>query len=136
MEVLEFATGRSLLFEHARAFEEVSGEGWHSKCSDPIDQRVGKVIVYAPVKARVPEHQLEGRGHPRSGRFPEIADVPRPGTILRAGQPVLTILASGASAEMCRQRLRLRLKAVRKILRQWALDIEAEGRGGAIEPSG
>ncbi len=102
VEVLEWALGRSLLADHLASFGRVV------RPSDPHPPAapgfVGKAIVHAGGPATWP-----GLGDrivdlaPTS--FPEIADVPQPGTAFRPGDPVLTVFARGETYRACRDGL-------------------------------
>lgn len=98
VEVLEWALGRSLLAEHLRVFGREADGGGHPP-SGP-DGCVGKAIVHAD---RAGAWALEADREATSGPllFPEIADVPRPGTAFRPGEPVLTVFARGSTPEVC-----------------------------------
>ena len=105
VEVLELATGRSLLAEHARAF------GWTTHAIEPGRRRpsgvVGKRALHAEAPLVVPE-ALARRGRYVGWAVPSLADVPRAGTRIEAGQPVMTLLGRGATVESCLERLRAR----------------------------
>jgi predicted ATP-grasp superfamily ATP-dependent carboligase len=101
-EILELATGRAFLADHARAFGAgVEGppgaagrRGW-----------VGKAILYAARPCRFPD-AIAWR--PEAGspfEWRAIADVPRPGEKFEPGQPVLTVFARAAEADSCERRL-------------------------------
>jgi predicted ATP-grasp superfamily ATP-dependent carboligase len=129
VEPLELATGRALLAEHARACDP----------SAPVPipaprggrpPAVGKVILHAPGPCRAPE--LDGWGRLVDDglwEVPRIADIPAPGTTFRAGDPVLTLLATGADVEECRDRLGARLRRWRDRLQRapWTI-APIEGR--------
>ncbi|WP_165231317.1 ATP-grasp domain-containing protein [Aquisphaera insulae] len=103
VEVLEFATGRSLLAEHLRACGGGAPDRRAMAAAAPV---VGKLILYAREALIAPDIPL-----PRSAlvdRFalPRIADVPWPGTPIAAGEPILTVFARGESLPGCERRLR------------------------------
>ncbi len=120
-EVLEWTTGRSLIDEHRRLFEPgATAPPPPGPAGRPA--AFGKVVVYAPVPGRAPA--LEGwRPFAENGRWPRFADIPRPGTPLRAGDPVLTLLQAGPSPEACRARLERRLARWQQRLRRppWSI---------------
>jgi predicted ATP-grasp superfamily ATP-dependent carboligase len=101
VEVLELALGRSLLAEHARAFDPTFSE------SKPQAGRgyVGKRILYASNPLRFPAGVCRARRLRHHSRFPRLGDIPWPGTDFRFGAPVLTVFAHGTSLESCRRRL-------------------------------
>jgi predicted ATP-grasp superfamily ATP-dependent carboligase len=111
VEVLEWALGRSLLADHLRAFG-VDVEA----LADTIEGGgcVAKAIVHADRPCLWPR---SGMGPSDPGHFPEVADIPRPGTRFDRGDPVLTVFARGSSPEECRRRLASRVRAWRLGLR-------------------
>jgi predicted ATP-grasp superfamily ATP-dependent carboligase len=111
VEVLEWATGRSPLLEHLRAF------GRASPIRSSITPRnyVGKAILYADRSFRWSSTGVVPLAVP--WEFPQVADIPRPGTDFRPGAPVLTVFARGGSPEACRRELGARLRAWRRRLR-------------------
>ncbi len=117
VEVLEWASGTSLLREHLRAFGRVvpgAGPG-------RAEGFVGKAILHADRACRSPMTPIGPIAD--AGRFPEIADVPWPGTDFRRGEPILTVFARGDSPEGCRRALAVRLRA-------WRRRIQGEFRPG------
>ncbi|WP_435011710.1 ATP-grasp domain-containing protein [Tundrisphaera lichenicola] len=111
VEVLEWAMGTSLLAEHLRAFRQRIGD----VC--PIRPRgyVGKLIVHAdrPI-LRTPSMEAS---IPEPDEFPELADIPRPASMFRPGDPVLTVFARGDTPELCRRELGAMVRAWRRRLR-------------------
>ncbi len=102
VEVLEWALGRSLLSEHlAGCGREIDGV---LPPGPGLGGFVGKAIVHAD-RAGVWRGPT-GR-EPTTGpmEFPEVADVPRPGTPFRPGEPVLTVFARDSTPEDCLARL-------------------------------
>jgi predicted ATP-grasp superfamily ATP-dependent carboligase len=111
VEVLEWATGTSLLLEHLRAFR------WASPLSASITPQgiVGKAILHADRSFRWPSSGNPPIAVPSD--FPAAADIPRTGTNFRPGEPVLTVFARGDSPETCRRELGMRLRTWRRRLR-------------------
>jgi predicted ATP-grasp superfamily ATP-dependent carboligase len=142
VEVLELALGRPSLAEHRRACDPtappapiVPAEGIRSRV-------VGKAIVFAEGRCQFPatDDLGDGRvagvtedGNPgpdrhdpglprtatRATRFfevPEIADVPDPGVLFEASEPVLTVFATGHDLRSCRQRLDQNIARWRRLL--------------------
>jgi predicted ATP-grasp superfamily ATP-dependent carboligase len=97
VEILERATGRALLAEHRDAF--VAGHR-PPPPSRPSGRFHGKAIVYAPAAARFPARRAT-----HIAPFPRFADLPAPGAELAAGDPVLTVFATGRTAAACAARL-------------------------------
>ena len=58
----------------------------------------GKSIVYATADSIVPAEFSEWAGDQNRGRdWPQIADIPPPGTTIPAGRPICTVLADGGT---------------------------------------
>jgi predicted ATP-grasp superfamily ATP-dependent carboligase len=112
VEVLEWSLGRSLLSEHLLASGSDLGERPGSIRSEGF---VAKSIVFAGRPFTWPTSPVEFEADP--ARFPEIADVPRPGTPFQPGEPVLTVFARGDSPEECRGNLAARVLTWRRRLR-------------------
>ncbi|WP_235905399.1 ATP-grasp domain-containing protein [Tautonia marina] len=133
VEVLEWATGRSLFREHAEAFNAEDAENvydGHETCPDHRPMKVGKLVVFAPVEGRVPDAMTWKVVDPRSGPWPKLADLPPPGTVFQPGQPVLTLLDAAATASACRSRLIRRLARWRTRLRSWGEATEPPPNAG------
>jgi len=112
VEVLEWALGRSLLSEHLAAFGRTGGGEGHPGPAAPF---VAKAIVAAARPFAWPSPGLAEPGDPR--RFPDVADLPAPGTSFGAGDPVVTVFARGDSPAECRRNLAGRVSAWRRRLR-------------------
>jgi predicted ATP-grasp superfamily ATP-dependent carboligase len=77
----------------------------------------GKAVVYAERDCRVSPvlEMVAGElNDPRS--WPAMADLPRTGDEIRAGQPVVTVFAAGESAERVEAELRHRVTTVKQML--------------------
>lgn len=114
VEALERATGRDFLALHAAACEAGAiPAGMPRKAA----MFVGKRIVYARRDATVlPEFDvLLGRWN-ETGQPPAIADLPRIGQTIRAGQPVVTVFAAGSSESVVKVRLEAMAKEVEQRL--------------------
>lgn len=110
VEIHELDSGRSLFVEHKRACEGIVDEDKTRRASPgPKQGCFGKLIVYAPRRFVAPEClRLPIHG----GAFTAqntIADVPRPGTVVDAGSPIMTLLVSAPTPKACRTKL-LRLE--------------------------
>ena len=112
VEVLEWVFGSSILDEHLRVFGRSAPSGGMGFLTEPF---VGKAILHATRPSRW--DPPAGLAIPRPGEFPEIADLPRPGTAFRPGEPVLTVFAQGKTVDDCRRALGARLRAWRGRLR-------------------
>ena len=98
VELLERATGQSAL---------VAGHGR----GDTATGFFGKAIVFAQHKIESPDlYEHFESGH--------IADVPNPGTMIRQGWPVCTVLATGNNRENCLNTLRRQATSLYAFLRQ------------------
>jgi len=120
VEVLELALGISAIALHAGA---CAG----SNAAAPTGPRggvgregvLGKAVVYAPSDVIAPRGLLPETGGATSDpwRWPRIADVPRAGTRVPAGTPLLTVFARGRSVASCRRALRREAEQVLRCFR-------------------
>ncbi len=108
VEVIEEALGLALLRDHARAFGAVV-DG--PRPDRGPRRRVAKWILWARKPGVVPE---DG---PWDG--PAVADIPAAGTVLRPGDPVLTVFARGPSIRAALDRLRARAARWRRRIDGW-----------------
>jgi predicted ATP-grasp superfamily ATP-dependent carboligase len=126
-EVLELASGVSMIGLHARACTEREPPQ-----TSPLTSRgyVGKAVVYAPGDFLVTKEQNQ-RWH-ASNNWPAaafqtqssplirsrytVADIPGVGTHVPAGAPVVTLIERARDAATVRRRLRSRCVALRKRL--------------------
>jgi uncharacterized protein len=118
VEVLELALGRALLAEHRRACE-AGDPDTPERCPDQSHHPrlvVGKVIVFASGRVHVPDFELGPIATRDPFAIPRFGDIPRPGTTLEAGWPVMTLFATGPDPETCRLRLERRRAAWGRIL--------------------
>jgi len=120
MELAERSRGRSLAVTHLVA----------SGLSVPHDARRpvvaggcwAKSVLFAPRELALDEpacSRLDGfaaEAGRRDAGWPAIADLPPPGTRIRAGRPVVTVFARGHTASVARQALRRRTAAVLAIV--------------------
>jgi predicted ATP-grasp superfamily ATP-dependent carboligase len=107
VEVYELALGRSLLNDHRRACG-AAGDSLPSSQPgrNPHGPRIiGKLILYAPRTLTVPEIALDDSGSRDGFAVPAIADIPWPGTCFEAGEPVMTLYASGPDVPTCLEQL-------------------------------
>ena len=102
VEVLEWSLGRSLMVEHLRSFG--------IKSDDRTFEAVGfaaKTIIYARAPMVFSEEWT--RLSVDSTSFPEVADIPSPGTRFSPGDPILTVFSQGTSPDRCLQTLAKKL---------------------------
>jgi predicted ATP-grasp superfamily ATP-dependent carboligase len=112
VEVLELATGLSILELHRRIFEQGPASGGrqppeerHSSCS-PV---VGKAILFARETFSFPADgpwTATLRQRPDVWDLLPFADIPTAGEEIPEGAPVMTCFASGDSVAECEARLR------------------------------
>lgn len=117
VELFEYLRGRPLFSEHLSACAlgdsegrgEQGGAPWSpcrpTSARNPRQAYWGKAILYAPHDFRVA----------REWRWEQVyllgmRDIPRPGTLIKAGHPVCTVLAAGSSPANCWRRLSEKLK--------------------------
>ena len=83
----------------------------------PPQQLVGKVIVYARHDGVVPQslNTIAAEWNTDPAR-PKLADLPHPGDFIHAGQPVVTVLAEGATVEQVEQELRRQVAVIQNAL--------------------
>ena len=104
VEVLEQGLGRAVLADHLRAC------GVEPPAAGPIRRTsrfVAKEVLFARHSARFTGRLTSCQG---LDQFPEVADIPAPGTLLERGQPVLTVFGRGATPAACRRDLARRVR--------------------------
>jgi predicted ATP-grasp superfamily ATP-dependent carboligase len=102
VELLELATGRALLHDHV----EACSDGRLGDDSDLAASRiVGKRILYASRRIVTPPIAVPARSADDPFAVPSIADVPWPGTVIKALEPLLTVFAAAETAKLCASRL-------------------------------
>lgn len=115
VEVLERATGTNCLALHVAACATAA---LPSLSPPATGVTRGKAILYAAgdaiISARF-DALVEHWNQP--GKPPDIADLPRVGETIRAGQPIVTVFAQGESLASVEMELRRRLAAVHATLR-------------------
>ncbi len=139
LELLEFATGRAWLLDHAEAFsakkvrrtssglqqdhrDDSRSPGTSSRCFGKSSRSLGtssrcfgKAIVYARDSGEVP---LSGLWNVAAAdaddpwHCPTYADIPHPGTRMEAGWPVLSVLAQAPTFEEVLRALQWRRQAL------------------------
>jgi predicted ATP-grasp superfamily ATP-dependent carboligase len=95
VELFEYAARRSLMRDHVRACvdREIGAE------SIGGGDVVGKRVVYARRRLTFPA--ISPPPFADDFREPPFADVPRPGTVIEPGEPILTAFARGGSPDEC-----------------------------------
>jgi predicted ATP-grasp superfamily ATP-dependent carboligase len=108
VEVLELALGRSLLVDHQSACETKGDET--ARFTDPdlrgaTPRVVGKAILYADRNLAAPYIETACYREADPFAIPALADVPWPGAPIGAGEPIMSVFATGADARTCQRRL-------------------------------
>jgi predicted ATP-grasp superfamily ATP-dependent carboligase len=109
VELHEYSTGRALLRDHVLAFIDRAPP----TCLLPSDRppRVAKAIYYAPNSKCIPSELSRAAPLHSYWEIPSWADIPQVGTQVKAGEPLVTLIAQGQNCEM--------------ELRQKAMDLDA-----------
>jgi len=107
LEVLEQGLGSQALRWHVAA---CSGDELHVE-RESIGRGpslcVGKAILYAKHDFRMPTALVNSVWRAaQQERWPTIADIPRPGTVVSQGQPIWTLFASGSDLPLVARQLR------------------------------
>jgi predicted ATP-grasp superfamily ATP-dependent carboligase len=106
VEVHEIATGRSVLAEHQAACDASCGAAQNPIGTDERPARVvAKWVLYAQRDMVAPEIIPEDNDPTDLVAARSIADVPRPGTCIGPGEPVMTLMATGPDLAECGSRL-------------------------------
>jgi predicted ATP-grasp superfamily ATP-dependent carboligase len=111
-EVIEFATGRAVMLDHAAACGERPGS---QQLREPrVGRTIGKAVYYAPWRFNFPN---AGPWDEPDRPFdpwvmPAFADVPDPGSPIPPGWPVLTMFEGGSTTAEVRRRLQSRSRGL------------------------
>lgn len=118
-EVLESVGRFSAVALHVQACRsgEIDFEGIAAARAD-CDLH-GKAILFARHACLIPEELVEAAcAQNASPWWPRVADIPRAGTVVPAGSPVLTCLAAGESRGEVVSRLQENIEALEKMLEE------------------
>jgi len=112
-ELVERSTGTSIMATHLAAFGYSSPRPSHAECPGVWS----KAILFAAHPTRIDASLLDRlaeRAAPWAAAdgHPALADIPRPGQVLRAGAPVLTVFARGDTEAESAAELEQRIAAV------------------------
>ncbi len=112
MELVERAHGVSVFAAHAQACHTGELPAFDAMTMPPLGACVGKSVVFARNAVTVGDtHAWCADAH--------VADVPRPGTTIAAGDPVCTVFAEAATLAGCETALVARARQVFAALRAW-----------------
>jgi predicted ATP-grasp superfamily ATP-dependent carboligase len=101
VEIHELAARRALILDHVRA----CAEGRSPDDGPPSASRfVGKRVLYARRRLVAPRIAVPDRSADPFA-IPDVADIPRAGTILEPLEPIMTVFATAATFEACAERL-------------------------------
>jgi predicted ATP-grasp superfamily ATP-dependent carboligase len=120
MELVERAGGGSLAVAHlaacglAAAPPPTSGRSCRWAKAVLFQARDRDLVVDGGVAAALAA--LQARWTTADGDWPALADMPMPGSVVRAGGPLLTVFAAAPSARAALARLRRRAAAVRSAI--------------------
>ncbi len=115
VEIHELAAGRPLLLEHRAACEGLMEPDGGLRHEGPRRSLVvAKWVVYAPRRLVMPEIDWNRESSDRPDAIPPVADIPAPGACIEPGEPVMTLLTSGADLGSCQA-------SSRRLRREWAL---------------
>jgi uncharacterized protein len=140
VEMLEYLLQKPLLDEHlraCRAFEQSLPETSRAatitrpnmpearieRPGDPGGAAfLGKIVIYASRELLVNDllFPLEELAFPAPGNYqcPSMADIPLPGTMIGAGEPVCTLFAQAPTSSACLARLLTRAEKLDEALRK------------------
>jgi predicted ATP-grasp superfamily ATP-dependent carboligase len=114
VEILERGLGLAALRWHVAACrdrqiaaEAIAAQGWH-----------GKAIVYAPCNLRIGDELVNAFDRLNQRRvWPDVADLPSPGTTIHQGHPIVTIFAEADDQPAVERRLQEREQELTEIVR-------------------
>ena len=116
VEVLEYAGGLSAMAWHRAAFAAAPRP---APPADAPTACVGKAVYFAPRDLTFPADGPWAdvlRSPPPPDETPAFADIPHPGTYIKAGRPVLTFFARGDLGDACYDALRDRAADLDRLL--------------------
>ena len=116
VEIWEQVAGASAIELHVQACLHPQAQS-RTGSQGPLAMVRGKAIVYAHRTLAIDDRRA-ARLLDEAGDWtaPSLGDLPRSGTIIAAGQPVLTVFAASDDAEITYQKLRQRALALRELL--------------------
>ena len=111
-EVLERAGKFSAVAHH---LESCNGQ-LPKLAPEKADQFMGKLVVYTETNASIGDAFHDYVSSVNQGRYPLIADIPQPNSIIQQGRPVTTVFTSGETIDEVISRLARRASEVRSLL--------------------
>jgi predicted ATP-grasp superfamily ATP-dependent carboligase len=118
-EVLERAQGVSMIGAHVAACghtQSLRGRG-ESRADGHASEWSGKAIAFAAQDFTACHELVEQLLAMNDDPWrPQVADVPRAGTVIQAGWPVTTLLADGETAATVEAKLRERMQALGRLV--------------------
>ncbi len=106
LEIHELASRRALLADHRHACGgDAASDAPAAGAGLSHSPVIAKVVIYASRTLTFPEIALEEHESDDLFAVRSIADIPSPGSRIEPGEPVMTLLASGANMAVCRSRL-------------------------------
>ncbi len=143
LEIHELASGRSLLSDHRQACEgSTFRRDVPCRALLPPTRVIAKWILHAPRRLVAPEIVLEENDSNDLLGVRSITDIPTPGTCFNPGEPVMTLMATGANLAECRSRMirleqmwteRLGIVDGERIMGALSSRCSSRGNGDAIE---
>ena len=120
-EVLESASGHSMIADHLAAFTATSPPGLPATRveSDTIPttgiDRLpchGKAVLFAPADLEIRDLPLSSSGRSTADPAWHLADIPHEGASIAAGRPICSVLTSATTVGICRENLQSAAAAV------------------------
>jgi predicted ATP-grasp superfamily ATP-dependent carboligase len=123
VEILERASGLQAMGRHVHACKQQRDQPLEVNRPASFFQPAstspyhGKVILFARQDVAIQQKFTQwALGSKSQEGFPPLADIPRPGTVIRERQPVLTLFAAGESIDEVEAGLRQRVAKVERKL--------------------
>ncbi len=123
VEIVERVLGMPLLDRHVRACQQQVGGQALAGSLIGLCQSVGssgchgKVVLFARQRVTIERKFTEwALAAPCQEGWPQLADIPRPGTVIEPGQPVVTLFAAAESVVVVEEALRARVAQTQRKL--------------------
>ena len=118
VEVLERAAGISALSLHVQCCQR-GGDALQGGCDLQAASVCGKAILYAPRRLAVSPQAVEQLEAANRGQnWPAVADLPRFGTVIQKGSPILTVFEEAHDRQTVEDRLQAAVRHWEQILYQ------------------